>query len=311
MNQPHVNHFADRLNSAIKKKQTPLVVGLDPRVDQLPKPLSVNNPEDFAAVAKAYCKFACEIIDVVADLVPAVKPQSAFFEQAGPDGMVALSRVIDHARANGLLVIMDAKRGDIGSTATAYAKAFLGVKPVSAWGCDALTVNPYLGDDSLEPFVTAANETGSGIFVLAKTSNPGSRTIQDQRVGDEALYGIVARQIESLSAQHVGKTGYGNIGAVVGATHPEQLSELREAMPTTLFLIPGFGAQGGTAQDVAGGLDENGLGGIINSSRGIIFAHEKERYQELTSWQAAVEQATLDAIDQIADGTSASRLRLT
>ena len=309
MTLPHLKHFADRLNDAIKAKQTPLVVGLDPRVGQLPESLAVTNPEDFSAVAKAYCKFSCEIIDAVADHVPAVKPQSAFFEQAGPDGMIALGRVVDHARANGLLVIMDAKRGDIGSTATAYAKAFLGVKPVSAWGCDALTVNPYLGDDSLDPFVTAANETGSGIFVLAKTSNPGSRTIQDQRVGDQALFEIVARQIESLSAQHVGESGYGNIGAVVGATHPEQLAKLRYKMPTTIFLIPGFGAQGGTAQDVACGLDENGLGGIINSSRGIIFAHEKEQYKEMANWQAAVEQATIDAIDLIADGTSASKLR--
>jgi orotidine-5'-phosphate decarboxylase len=314
MNLPHQNHFADRLNDAIKTKQTPLVVGLDPRVGQLPEPLSVENPEDFSAVAKAYSKFACEIIDVVADHVPAVKPQSAFFEQAGPDGMIALARVIDHARANGLLVIMDAKRGDIGSTAAAYARAFLGPKPVSSWGCDALTVNPYLGDDSLEPFVNTANETGSGIFVLAKTSNPGSRTIQDQRIksngaGDEALFEIVARQIETLSSQHVGESGYGNIGAVVGATHPEQLARLRANMPRTIFLIPGFGAQGGTARDVAGGLDENGLGGIINSSRGIIFAHEKEQYKELPSWQAAVEQATLDAMDQIANETSASKLR--
>lgn len=309
MPAPHPTQFADRLNHAIREKQTPLVVGLDPRIDQLPDSLSVNNPNDLEEVAIAYSKFSCDIIDVVADLVPAVKPQAAFFEQIGPLGMAALAEVIDHARAAGLLVIMDAKRGDIGSTAAAYASAYLGPKPASAWGCDALTVNPYLGDDSLEPFVTVANETGSGIFVLAKTSNPGSRTIQEKMIGDRSVFSLVAEQIENLSAKNIGKSGYGNIGAVIGATYPEQLTELRAQMPTTLFLIPGFGAQGGTAQDVAGGLDENGLGGIINSSRAIIFACERAEYAGCSSWQAAVEQATLDTIEQLAEGTSASRLR--
>lgn len=309
MPEPHSHHFADRLNHAIRLKQTPLIVGLDPRADQLPNPLSVKHIGDMEEVAIAYSNFCCEIIDVVADLVPAVKPQAAFFEQVGPLGMAALAEVVDHARAAGLLVVMDAKRGDIGTTAAAYASAYLGIKPTSAWGCDALTVNPYLGDDSLEPFVTAANETGSGIYVLAKTSNPGSRTIQEMLVGERSIFSLVAEQIENLSAQNVGDSGYGNVGAVVGATYPEQLCELRATMPTTLFLIPGFGAQGGTADDVAGGLDENGLGGIINSSRAIIFAHQNEAYAGCSSWQAAVEQATTDAIDRLADGTSASKLQ--
>lgn len=309
MPENHSHHFADRLNHAICAKQTPLLVGIDPRADQLPDALAVDEPADLFRLADAYRKFSCEIIDVVADLVPAVKPQAAFFEQIGPHGMMALAEVIDHARAAGLLVVMDAKRGDIGSTAAAYASAYLGIKPTSAWGCDALTVNPYLGDDSLEPFVTVANDTGSGIYVLAKTSNPGSRTIQEKMVGDRSVFSLVAEQIENLSSQNIGNSGYGNVGAVIGATYPEQLSELRENMPTTLFLIPGFGAQGGTAQDVAGGLDENGLGGIVNSSRGIIFAFEKDQYASCSSWQAAIELATIDTIDQLADGTSASKLR--
>jgi orotidine-5'-phosphate decarboxylase len=303
------HHFADRLNQAIIQKQTPLVVGLDPRINQLPSPLTVDNVDDLTQVAIAYNTFCCEIIDVVADLVPAVKPQAAFFEQIGPLGMAALAEVVDYATAKGLQVIMDAKRGDIGSTATAYASAFLGRKPQSSWGCDALTVNPYMGEDTLEPFVNAANTTGSGIFVLVKTSNPGSHTIQEKRVDDQPIYSLVAQHVEQLSANNVGETGYGNTGAVVGATYPEQLSELRAAMPHTLFLIPGFGAQGGTAKDVAGGLDENGLGGIINSSRAIIFAHEQPQYSAVTSWQAAVEQATRDTIDRLADGTTASKLR--
>lgn len=308
MNEQHT-HFADRLNAAIVEKKTPLVVGLDPRNNQLPESLSCADREDFPKIAKSFAKFSCEIIDVVAKLVPAVKPQSAFFEQLGPQGLVALGQVVDHARAAGLIVIMDAKRGDIGSTATAYAKAFLGPKPTSPWGCDCLTVNPYMGFDTLEPFVTVAEETGSGIFVLAKTSNPGSGAIQEQQVDGQTIYSLVADEIQSLSAKNIGQSGYGNIGAVVGATYPEQLSELRRKMPNTIFLIPGFGAQGGTAKDVAGGLDENGLGGVINSSRGIIFAYEKEPYSSCSTWQAAVEQAALDAIDKIADGTPASKLR--
>ncbi len=305
----HSHHFADRLIRAIRVKQTPLIVGLDPRIDHLPDGLAVNKQADFAKLANACSRFCCEIIDVVADLVPAVKPQAAFFEQLGPHGMVALAEIVDHARTAGLMIIMDAKRGDIGSTATAYAKAYLGLKPLSAWGCDALTVNPYLGDDSLEPFVTVANETGSGIFILAKTSNPGSHSIQERMVEGRSVYSLVAEQIEGLSSQNTGSSGYGNVGAVIGATYPEQLSELRTQMPTTLFLIPGFGAQGGTATDVAGGLDENGLGGIVNSSRAIIFAFENDAYAGSSSWQAAVEQATIDTIDQLAEGTSASRLR--
>jgi len=307
MPHPYPHHFADRLNHAICFKQTPLIVGLDPRADQLPEQLAVDDPANFAELARAYSKFSREIIDVVAELVPAVKPQAAFFEQIGPPGMVALAEVVDHARAAGLLVVMDAKRGDIGSTAAAYASAYLG--PISAWGCDALTVNPYLGDDSLEPFVNVANETGSGIYVLTKTSNPGSHTIQEKMVGDRSVFSLVAEQIENLATQNIGSSGYGNVGAVIGATYPEQLSELRAKMPTTLFLIPGFGAQGGSAKDVAGGLDENGLGGIINSSRAIIFAFEKDEYAGCSSWQAAVEQATIDTIDQLAEGTSASKLR--
>jgi orotidine-5'-phosphate decarboxylase len=303
-----VSHFGDRLITAIQSKQTPLVVGIDPRLHQLPDQLKPSDLKNFAAAAEAFQQFSCGIIDVVADLVPAVKPQAAFFEMLGPHGMMALAQVIDHATAAGLLVIMDAKRGDIGSTAAAYASAYLGRKPHSPWGCDALTVNPYLGFDTLEPFVDAAKRTGSGIFVLAKTSNPGSHSIQDRVVDKASIYALVADEIQRLSAENIGTSGYGNIGAVVGATYQEQLIELRAKMPNTIFLIPGFGAQGGTADDVAGGLDENGLGAVINSSRGIIFAHQREPYKHLPTWQAAVEQATKAAIDQIAAGTTAAKL---
>ncbi|MCL4127358.1 UNVERIFIED_CONTAM: hypothetical protein GTU68_040042 [Idotea baltica] len=288
-------HFADRLTEAIKNKRTPLVVGIDPRVNQLPESLQVE-------------VYARGVIDAVADLVPAVKPQAAFFEQLGPHGCMALANVVDYAKAKGLLVVMDAKRGDIGSTAEAYAAAYLGAKPQSSWGCDCLTVNPYMGDDTLTPFVDAANRTGSGLFVLAKTSNPGSDWIQARETDGQAVHHLVADEIQRLSAASVGKSGYGNIGAVVGATYPAQLTELRQRMPNTIFLIPGFGAQGGTAADVAGGLDAHGLGGLINSSRGVIFAYQKEKYAGM-DWQDAVRKAAEDTIDRIADGTSASKLR--
>lgn len=260
--------------------------------------------------ARAYAEFSVGVIDSVADLVPAVKPQAAFFEELGPAGMQALARVVDHATAAGLIVIMDAKRGDIGSTAEAYARAFLGRKPQSAWGCDALTVNPYLGDDSLTPFVQRCSQTGAGIFVLVKTSNPGSRTLQDLVVESAApLYRVTAQWIQSLAHSTRGTHQYGDIGAVIGATHPQQLAELRREMPDTLFLIPGFGAQGGTAADVAGGFDADGLGAVVNSSRAIIFAHERQPYSAM-DWQESVRSATIDSIEQLADNTPAGRLRL-
>lgn len=319
------NHFADRLTAAIRKTQTPLVVGIDPRVHQLPPTLSVDSNDSPHAIANKVANYSIELIDVVCDLVPAVKPQSAFFELLGPHGMTALGAVIDHAHEKGLLVILDAKRGDIGSTAQAYANAFLGNKPNSAWGSDCLTVNPYLGQDTLVPFVSRANDTGSGLFVLAKTSNPGSGWLQSavtsgahpgaapaSSLSTDAqtmtVYQEVAAHLQALALDNLGECGYGNVGAVVGATYPEQLAELRQAMPQVPFLIPGFGAQGGGAADVAPGFDEHGLGAVVNSSRSIIFAYEKPEYSHLP-WTDAVRQATIDARDQIASGTNAGKLR--
>ncbi len=305
----HENHFGDRLNAAIRKKQTPLVVGLDPRIANLPPQLRNLNA---AEAIETFCK---SIIDVVASKVPAVKPQSAFFEQLGPEGVTALCNVTHYAREKGLVVIMDAKRGDIGSTAAAYAAAFLDRSESAPWRCDCLTVNPYLGDDSLTPFVDVGNEHGSGIFVLAKTSNPGGTLFQERNFGStddhpqQTLFEAVSDHIQSLAAANVGQSGYGSVGAVVGATWPEQLVELRRRMPNAIFLVPGFGAQGGSAADVGGGLDEQGLGAVINSSRGIIFAYEKEQFAAATSWQHAVELATDQAIDAIASETNAGRLR--
>jgi orotidine-5'-phosphate decarboxylase len=242
------------------------------------------------------------VIDVVAPLVPAVKPQAAFFEALGPEGMIALKDVIDYARTKGLLVILDGKRNDIGSTATAYAEGFLGSGNESAWGADALTVSPYLGGDSLDPFVEVAVKRNAGVFVLVKTSNPGGGMFQDLSSAGEPIYRHVARAVEDLAAKSAGTCGYGAIGAVVGATYPAQLIELRKAMPHTWFLVPGFGSQGGTAGEVRGAFDSNGLGAVINNSRGIIFAHARREYAERfgsSRWQEAVEAATREMISQL------------
>ena len=225
-----------------------------------------------AEVAAAYAQFCRQTIDVVAPLVPAVKPQAAFFEQLGPAGMAALAQVVGYARQKGLVVIIDGKRNDIGSTATAYAQGYLGHD--SPWGADALTVSPYLGDDSLQPFVDVAVERAAGVFVLVKTSNPGGRMLQDLLAQGRPLYRHVAEYVERLADATAGACGYGAVGAVVGATYPAQLAELRAEMPHTWFLVPGFGAQGGTAADVAAAFDSRGCGAIVNNSRGILFAYK-------------------------------------
>lgn len=304
------SHFADRLCSAIVSKGTPVLVGLDPRAESLPAGLLRG--EGPSAVANAFTAFCRGVIDVVAPLVAAVKPQAAFFEQLGPAGCAALAEVIGYASSKGLLVIVDGKRNDIGTTAAAYAEAYLGPGNTSPWGGDALTVSPYLGDDSLTPFVETAQRRAAGIFVLVKTSNPGGRTFQDLMVDGRPLYRHVATLVEGLSKQTVGESGYGIAGAVAGATYPQQLGELREAMRHSLLLIPGYGAQGGTAKDCAPAFDERGLGAIVNNSRGIIFAHQKAEYKErfgASRWQEAVEAAARDMIEHLAAETAAGRLR--
>jgi len=312
-------HFADRLIAAVRAKGNPVLVGLDPRAESLPPEIiepcqrevkrGKLSPED--GLAGAYYLFCKKVIDAIAQLVPAVKPQAAFFEQLGPPGMVALKETIDYAAAKGLLVILDGKRNDIGSTAQGYAEGYLGAGDASPWGCDALTVSPYLGDDSLTPFVETAKARGAGIFVLVKTSNPGGKRFQDIVAEGRPLYRHVADFVESLAADTAGIGGYGLAGAVVGATYPQQLAELRQAMPHTWFLIPGFGAQGGNAKDCASAFDDHGLGAIVNNSRRIIFAHARPEYKDrfgAARWQEAVEAATREMIGQLRAETAAGRL---
>ena len=222
--------FSDRLTDAVRRCANPVVVGLDPRYEHLPASLRQQHAPDANGRATAFLQFCCEVIDVVAPLVPVVKPQMAFFEELGPPGLQALADVVNYAKQRQLLVILDGKRNDIGTTAAAYARAYLG--PTTAWGADALTVSPYLGNDSLTPFVEAATHNAAGIFVLVKTSNPGGRTFQDRLIDELPLYRHVGNLVNELARQTLGQCGFGDVGAVVGATYPEQLAELRAAMPT-------------------------------------------------------------------------------
>ncbi len=296
-----MNHFADRLTDAVQRTGNAVCVGLDPRWNSLPEPVRHAAGASHSTMAAAYARFCNGVSDVIAPLVPIVKVQAAFFEELGPSGMAVMGEVISHAASRGLLVIVDGKRNDIGSTAEAYARAYLG-REQSAWHADALTVSPYLGDDSLVPFVETASARGAGIFVLVKTSNPGGRFLQDLVCDSDTIYRRVAAHVEQLAAATVGDCGFGAVGAVVGATYPEQLIELRKEMPHTWFLVPGYGSQGGTAADVASAFDSRGLGAIVNNSRGIIFAHDRPEFRQQfgsARWQEAVEAATRQMIEEL------------
>lgn len=289
--------FSDRLAEKVRSCRSPVCVGLDPRLGSLPAGLRPTSDASAAEIAEAFGTFCRGVIDCVASLVPIVKPQAAFFEQLGPAGMMVLGQVVQHAVDQGLLVVMDGKRNDIGSTAEAYADAYLGRGDRSPWGSDALTVSPYLGEDSLQPFIQQCDARDAGIFVLVKTSNPGGGWLQDRVTDGVAVYQHVADLVTAQNAGRLGASGYGPVGAVVGATYPEQLVELRERMPTAWILIPGFGAQGGGADDVRGGFDAQGLGAIVNSSRHLIFAHSRSEFKDKygdARWQEAVAAATRD-----------------
>jgi len=304
--------FSHLLTTAILSKGNPVVVGLDPRWESLPAALRGETKlGDWPAMAAAYEVFCRSVIDVVAPLVPLVKPQAAFFEELGPAGMAALGNTMRYARERGLLVILDGKRNDIGATATAYAKAYLQRGSGGAWSADALTVSPYLGEDSLRPFLEVAERQSAGIFVLVKTSNPGGGMFQDLQSAGRTIYEHVAAWVEEEAARTADGTGYGSCGAVVGATYPDQLAELRSAMPHAWLLIPGYGSQGGTAADVAAGFDEQGCGAVVNNSRGIIFAHSTKAYAQKygeARWQTAVEAAACEMIEQLRAETTVGRL---
>jgi orotidine-5'-phosphate decarboxylase len=303
-----MTHFADRLADAIRAKGNAVCAGLDPRWDLLPTDIRARHGAgSLEAAAVAVEEFCGRFLDVVAPLVPVVKPQAAFFEAFGPAGMAALQRLLRKARDRKLITILDGKRNDIASTAAAYADAaFVGteidrrVHPV--WEADALTINPYLGRDAVEPFLQSARKAGAGVFVLVRTSNPGAGQFQDLLVtakgggAPRPLYQHVAEAVAAWSRENLGRCGFGDVGAVAGATYPAELTELRRTLPEVIFLVPGFGAQGGTAADVLPAFRGDGLGAVVNSSRGLMFPFKPgER-----SWEAKIEAAAKETIAALA-----------
>lgn len=306
--------FAERLCGAIKSKRTPVMVGIDPCWDLLPQEIRdtaiQQHGESLNAVASAYKEFTTMVVKLVAPLVAVVKFQIAFFEAAGPAGMCVLQELTKIAREIGLLVILDAKRSDVGSTASAYAQAYLGATRVgntycSGWSVDGMTINPYLGAEGIEPFLEHARLFHKGIFVLVRTSNPGAGRLQDLVVKGRTIYQTIGEWVENWSAS-AGER-YGPVGAVIGATVPQQVAELRERMPHAIFLLPGYGTQGGTAHDTAAAFAEDGLGAVVNNSRGLLYAFRAPPYAGRT-WQDALVSATKAMITDLAENTPAGNL---
>lgn len=296
-------NFADRLDAAVARVSTPALVGIDPHLDLLPAAFAIAREPGAprAERAAALASFCTQLIDLVADKVAAVKPQSAFFEVFGADGALAWERVVAHARAAGLIVIGDVKRSDIASTAAAYATAFLEGLPATPREhlCDAITINPYLGSDTLTPFAEACRRADAGLFVLVRTSNEKSGEFQEH--GEPRLCERVADAVAALGVELVGACGYSAIGAVVGATHPGELERLRRRMPRAILLLPGYGAQGAAARDVRGAFTDPVApwrGALVNSSRGVAFAWREQRNAG-RSWQDATRLALETMIGEL------------
>lgn len=290
----------DRLIRKIDSMNNPTVAGLDPKLDFIPEFIKAESFEKYGktleGAADALLQFNKGLIDALCDIVPAVKPQCAYYEMYGWQGVRALYDTIAYAKEKGMFVITDGKRNDIGTTMQAYAAAHLGSidicgSSVQPFGADALTVNGYLGSDGINPLLDICKNDDKGIFVLAKTSNPSSGELQDRNLDGEPVYLAMGKMCEKWGSDNIGEFGYSAVGAVVGATYPEQLASLREQLKTTFFLVPGYGAQGGGAKDVAGGFDKNGRGAIINSSRGIMCAYKKGDYTEKDFAKAARDEA--------------------
>jgi len=282
--------FPDRLAEAVERKRSQLLVGLDPRPDLLPVELSGDAHLSRDAAAEACGRFCCGIVDAVAPHVVGVKPQLAFFEALGPSGMRTLEEVCDYARAAGLVVLADAKRGDIGSTSRAYAAAYLEPRGEAPPLADAMTVNPYLGRDSLEPFLGACRRHGSGLFCVVKTSNEGGADVQDLVLSDgRPLWHHVALLVHELGEELVGARGLSSVGAVVGATHPRAVGEARRLLPQAILLLPGVGAQGATPADLARAFTSGPASALVNASRSVIYAFRngQQDWRAAASFEAA------------------------
>jgi orotidine-5'-phosphate decarboxylase len=284
----------DRLCESIKSKKSATCVGLDTKYDYLPAAYSSRNAEpNGETIAACILDYNRELIDEMSGLVPCVKVQAAFYEVYGAAGVQCFLDTLEYAEAAGLTTIADVKRNDIGSTAEAYSEAY-----ILGSAAHFITVNPYLGTDGIQPFLSDCKETGKGIFVLVKTSNPSGREFQDLNVDGRKLYEIVADKVSEWGEPYVGRQGYSSVGAVVGATYPAEAEQLRGSLKHTFFLVPGYGAQGAGADDIAVNFDNEGLGAIVNSSRGILLAYKNKQYDGLSATQAA-RQAVVDMNNEI------------
>lgn len=295
-------NIMDKLIEQIKEKDNKTVIGLDPRYEMIPECIKSKYPQNLIGVSEAIIEFNKKLIDATYDIIPAVKPQIAFYEMYGLEGIRAFKETCEYAKEKGMLVIADIKRGDIGTTAKAYSKAFLGKtkieeKEIGIYDVDFVTLNPYMGIDSIKPFIEDCEKYNKGVFILIKTSNPSSKEIQDLKLEDgEELYTKVAQLVEKWGENLRGKYGYSSISAVVGATYPKELQNLRKIAPHTFFLIPGYGAQGGKAKDIALGFDKNGIGGIVNSSRGLIYAYKSDLWKTKYTEEEFAEATRAEAI---------------
>ena len=277
----------NKLINKIQKTKAPIVVGLDPMLSYVPEHIQkkafAEYGETLEGAAEAIWQFNKEIVDKTYDLIPAVKPQIAMYEQFGIEGLKAYKKTVDYCKSKDLVVIGDIKRGDIGSTSAAYAvghlgKVQVGSKTYAGFDEDFATVNPYLGSDGVKPFIDVCKQENKGLFILVKTSNPSSGEFQDQKIDGKPLYELVGEKVAQWGEEHIGESGYSYVGAVVGATYPEQGEILRKVMPKSFILVPGYGAQGGKGKDLVHFFNEDGLGAIVNSSRGIIAAYKQEAY---------------------------------
>jgi len=281
-----MKNIIDTLIEKIKETGNPTVMGLDPRYEMLPKCVTDKYPQTLEGVAQAIIEYNKAIIDATYDIIPAIKPQIAFYEMYGIPGMQAFKETCEYAKQKGMIVIADIKRGDIGSTAQGYSNAYLGKTKIgyieeSIYDIDFVTVNPYMGTDCVKPFIEDCKKYNKGLFILVKTSNPSSGELQDLNLETgEEVYTRVAKLVENWGEELRGEYNYSSIAAVVGATYPEQLKQIRETAPHTYFLIPGYGAQGGKAEDIALGFDNNGLGGIVNASRSLMCAYKSDKWKD-------------------------------
>ncbi|MBR0491849.1 MAG: orotidine-5'-phosphate decarboxylase [Clostridia bacterium] len=276
----------DRLIDKIKETGNPTVMGLDPRYEMLPECVTNKYPKTLEGAAQAIIEYNKALIDETCDIIPAIKPQIAFYEMFGVPGMKAFEETCKYAKEKGMIVIVDAKRGDIGSTAAGYSNAYLGKTKIgdmeeAIFDVDFITVNPYMGTDCVKPFIEDCKKYNKGLFILVKTSNPSSGELQDIKLeSGEEVYTNVAKLVEKWGEELRGEYNYSSIAAVVGATYPKQLEDIRKTAPHTFFLIPGYGAQGGKPEDIALGFDKNGLGGIVNASRSLMCAYKSDRWKD-------------------------------